>query len=126
MNNLVIIESILNFFDCGIFIESLRNSLRTNMEMGSKDFIRQLLFGKGYAEVTPPNLSKQMELHQDLLIVDLRDKRKYDKDHIKGAVSHPFDDFLKSVLTDTKYCEFPSFFCDKEKKHLELVESILA
>jgi len=114
MNSLAIIESIQNFFDGGVFIESLRNSLRVKMEMELKDFIRQLLFGKGYAEVTPPDLSKQMEMDQDLLIVDLRDKRKYEKAHIKGAVSHPFDDFLRSVLVDTKYREF-------EQKNLVLV-----
>lgn len=106
MNSLAIIESIQNFFDCGVFIESFRNSLRVKMEMGLKDFIRHLLFGKGYAEVTPPDLSKQMEMDQDLLVIDLRDKRKYEKAHIKGAVSHPFDDFLKIVLIDGKFGEF--------------------
>lgn len=106
MNSLIIMESIQNYFDCGVFIESFKNSLRVKMEMGIKDFIRQLLFGKGYAEVTPPGLSKQMETDHDLLIVDLRDKRKYEKAHIKGAVSHPFDDFLRSVFVETKYSEF--------------------
>lgn len=76
------------------------------MEMGLKDFIRHLFFGKGYAELTPPKLSEQMALHQDLLIVDLRDERKYKQNHIKGAVSHSFDDFLKSILIDGEYREF--------------------
>ena len=106
MNILVMIESIQNFFDCGVFIESLKNSLKVKMEMGVKDFIGHLLFGKGYFELTPPKLSEQMELHQGLLIVDLRDERKYKNNHIKGAVLHPFDDFLKSVLMDGEYQEF--------------------
>ena len=106
MNRLAIIESTLNFFDSGVFIESFRNSLKVKMEMGLKDFIQQLMFGKGYIEVTPPNLLKQMELDQDLMIVDLRDKRKFEESHIEGGVSHPFDDFLRSVLIDGIYEEF--------------------
>ena len=73
MHKLAIIESILNFFDCGIVIETFKNSLKTEMEMGLKNFIRHLFFGKGYADLTPPRLSEQMALHQDLLIVDLPD-----------------------------------------------------
>ena len=106
MHLLAIIESIRNVFDCGIVIETLKNSLNTEMEMGLKDFIRHLLFGKDYAELTPPKLSEKMELHQELLIVDLRDERKYKQNHIKGAVSHSFDDFLKSILIDGEYSEF--------------------
>ena len=47
MNRLAIIESTLNFFDYGVFIESFRNYLRVKMEMGLKDFIQQLIFGRG-------------------------------------------------------------------------------
>ena len=106
MHKLAIIESILNFFDCGIVIETFKNSLKTEMEMGLKNFIRHLFFGKGYADLTPPRLSEQMALQQDLLIVDLRDERKYKQNHIKGAISHPFEDFLKSILIDEEYGEF--------------------
>lgn len=81
MHRLAIIESIRNFFDCGIVLETLKNSLKAEMEMGLKNFIRHLFFGKGYDELTPPKLSAQMEWHQDLLIVDLRDERKYKEDH---------------------------------------------
>lgn len=34
MNQLAIIESIRNFFDCGIVIETFKNSLKVEMEMG--------------------------------------------------------------------------------------------
>ena len=74
--------------------------------MGLKDFTRHLLFGKDYAELTPPKLSEKMELHQELLIVDLRDERKYKQNHIEGAVLHSFDDFLKSILIDGEYSRF--------------------
>jgi len=108
MSPLAIIESVRNFFDCGIVIETFKQSLKVEMEMGLKDFIRHLVFGKGYTELTPPKLSEQMALHQDLLVVDLRHERKYKQHHIKGAVSHPFDDFLKNILIDGEYREFKS------------------
>lgn len=106
MNRLAMVESIQNFFDCGIFMESFKNALKVKMEMGLKDFMGHLLFGKGYIELTPPNLSEQLERNPDLLIVDLRDRKKFKKQHISGAVSHPFDDFLKSILVDRGYREF--------------------
>ncbi len=110
MNRLAMIESIQNLFDCGVFIETFKNSLKVKMEMGMKEFIRHLLFGKGYYELTPPTLSEWMALNPDLLIVDLRDEEKYEKGHIEGAVPSPFDNFLKSILVDGEYGEF------KEKK----------
>lgn len=106
MSLLAVIESIRNLFDCGIVIETFKNSFKAEMEMKLKDFIRLLFFGKGYAELTPPELSEQIALHQDLLIVDLRDERKYQQNHIRGAVSHTFDDFLKSILIDNEYGDF--------------------
>ncbi len=114
MNRLAMIESTQNFFDYGVFIETLKNSLKVKMEMGLKDFIYHLFLGKGYFELTPAKLSEEMELNPDLLIVDLREEEKYKKDHIEGAVLHPFDDFLKSVLVDGEYNEF-------KKKKLVLV-----
>lgn len=106
MHLLAIIESIRNAFDYGAVIEVINNSLKTEMEMGLKEFIRHLLFGKGYIELTPPKLSEKMDLHQDLLIVDLRDEHKYEQNHIKGAVSHSFDNFLKSILIDEEYMDY--------------------
>lgn len=41
------VESIQNFFDCGIFIKTLKNSLKMKIEMGLKDFMGHLLFGRG-------------------------------------------------------------------------------
>ncbi len=106
MNRLAMIESAQNFFDYGVFIETLKNSVKAKMEMGLKDFIRHLLFGKGYFELTPAELSEQMALNPGFQIVDLREEGKYKKDHIERAVSHPFDDFLKSVLVDGEYNKF--------------------
>lgn len=100
------VESIQNFFDCGIFMESFKNALKVKMEMGLKDFMGLLLFGKGYIELTPPSLSEQIKRNPDLLIVDLRDRKKFKNHHISGAVSHPFDNFLKSILVDRGYREF--------------------
>jgi len=105
MNTLATIEFIRNLFDCGVFFESLKNSIKVKMEMGAREFLRHLLFGRGYFEMTPPDLAEQMSRHPDLLMVDLRGERKYEAGHIQGTVSHPFDDFLKSILMDGKYRE---------------------
>lgn len=106
MNQLAVIESIRNFFDWGIVTETFKNALKAEMEMGMTDFVRRLFFGKGYAELTPPELMKRIDSQPDLLIVDLRDERKYKQNHIRGAVSHSFDDFLKSILIDGEYGDF--------------------
>ncbi len=105
-NRLALIESIYNFFDVGVVIESFKNSLKVKMEMGVKDFLKHLLFGKGYNEMTPPQLTRKMETFKNnIRIVDLRDKNKFKIRHIKGAILHEFDDFLKDVLVDGKYHE---------------------
>ena len=105
-NRLAIIESIYNFFDVGVVIESFKNSLKVKMEMGVKDFLKHLFFGKGYNELTPPQLTREIEaLKNNIHIVDLRDKNKFKKGHIKGAILHGFDDFLKDVLMNGEYHE---------------------
>ena len=108
MRLLTIIESIQNALDCGIVIEVLKNFFKAEMAMDLKDFIRHLLFGKDYIKLTPPKLSEKKEFNPDLVIVDLRDDHKYKQNHITGAVSHSFDDFLKSVLINGDYREFRS------------------
>ena len=106
-NRLAIIESIYNFFDFGVVMESFKNSLKVKMEMGVKEFLKHLFFGKGYNELTPPQLTREMEtLKNNIHIVDLRDKKKFKKGHIKGAILHRFDDFLKDVLMNMEYNEF--------------------
>ena len=105
-NRLALIESINNFFDVGVVMESFKNSLKVKMEMGVKDFLKHLLFGKGYNEMTPPQLVRIMESPKnDIHIVDLRDKNKFKKGHIKGAIHHGFDVFLKDVLVNEEYHE---------------------
>ncbi len=96
---LEIVESVYNFFDVGVVAESLKNSIKVKMEMGLKEFFKHLFFGKGYAELTPPQLVKKIESQKNnIYIVDLRNKNKFVKVHIKNAILHEFDDFLKDVL----------------------------
>jgi len=98
-NRLAIIESIYNFFDIGVVMESFKNSLKVKMEMGAKDFLKHLFWGKGYNELTPTQLTRESEaLKNNIHIVDLRDKNKFRKGHIEGAILHGFDDFLKDVF----------------------------
>ncbi|MBW1897468.1 MAG: rhodanese-like domain-containing protein [Deltaproteobacteria bacterium] len=107
MKQMVMVESIYNALDMGIYIESLKNALKTRFEMGAKEFMKYLIFGRGYDELTPPQLSRKIEnFEQAPLIIDLREKHKFKTDHIKGAISHPFDDLLKDVLIYDGYAEY--------------------
>jgi rhodanese-related sulfurtransferase len=106
-NRLAVIESIYNFIDFGVVMESFKNSLKVKMEMRVKDFLKHLIFGKGYNELTPPQLIMKMETLKDKIhIVDLRDKNKFEKGHIKGATLYGFDEFLKDVLMNTEYHKY--------------------
>jgi len=98
------IEPITNFFDFGIYIESIKNSRKLKTEIGLKEFYKNLFFGQGYKQISPLQLIEKLKRGDNtVLVVDIRDSEKFNDDHIKGAVSCPFDDFLKQVLFDGKY-----------------------
>jgi rhodanese-related sulfurtransferase len=98
------IEPIINFFDFGIYVESIKNSRKLKTEIGFKEFFKNLLFGQGYKQISPLQLREKLKLEENnVLVVDLRDSKKFDTGNIKGAVSNPFDNFLKEVLVDEKY-----------------------
>jgi hypothetical protein len=54
MKTLTIIESIKNIFDVGIIIESLNNARKHRFEMDTVEFLKQLFWGNGYSNITPP------------------------------------------------------------------------
>lgn len=98
------IEPITNFFDFGIYIQSIKNSRKLKTEIGLKEFYKNLLFGQGYKQISPLQLIEKLKREDNtVLVVDIRDSEKFNAGHIKGAVSSPFDDFLKQVLVDGKY-----------------------
>lgn len=105
MNRLEFAEKIRNLFDIGYINETLRNSIRAHFEMGAKEFFKHLLFGSGYAEVTPPQLERLLSGDSAPPVIDLRQEENYRKSHITGARSHPFDDFLKSAVMDGGYAD---------------------
>ncbi len=105
MNRLGIIEALRNFIDLGYFKKTLQNSIRTNFEMGKKEFLKHLLLGRGYNQLTPVQLEKKLDTDRPPLIIDLREKHKFRAAHIEDALSHPFDDFLKAVLMDGQYAD---------------------
>lgn len=106
---LAIIEAIYNILDLGFFAETIRNASSTRVEMGKKAFLKRLILGvapgKGYREMTPVALFRQLDLGGSVypapsipLIIDLRDRKKFRQQHIPGAILHPFDDFLRDIL----------------------------
>lgn len=110
MNRLERIEAVRNFFDLGYFQQTLKNSVRTQIDMGIKSFLKYLLFGSGYTQLTPPQLEKRLKEDPSLLVVDLRSKSKFRNGHIKNALSYPFDDFVKMILMD----EYDRMIQDKQ------------
>lgn len=124
------IEKIHNAMDIGIFMESVMNSFKRKFEMDFISFVKHLVFGKGYRELTPPELRRnQGFLGKNLLIVDLRDNKSFQKSHIKNAILHPFDDFLGEVLMNDGYVEYKQkpmvLVCDTGAKS-RVAASILA
>ncbi len=102
MKRLKLIESIISFFDIGAVIESLKHYRKQGLEMNLGEFMKILLFGKGYQELTPAQLSEKMK-STDIIIIDLRETEKFEKNAISTAVSDPFDNLLRGVLVDQKY-----------------------
>ena len=107
MKTLKIIESIKNFLDVGVIIESLNNARKRRFEMDMVEFLKQLFWGKGYDNITPPQLSEKVAKRgNDVLVIDLREKEQFEKGNIETAISAPFDAFIKSVLVDQKYADY--------------------
>ena len=107
MKTLKIIEPIKNFLDVGVIFESLNNARKRRFEMDMLEFLKQLFWGKGYDNITPPQLSEKVEKRgNDVLVIDLREKEQFEKGNIETAISNPFDAFIKSVLVDQKYADY--------------------
>lgn len=104
MKMLAIIELFKYLLDIGVLIETLNNAKKHSLEMDMLEFLKQLFWGKGYYHITPPQLSEKLKnTTQDVLIVDLREKERFEKGKIQTAISYPFDLFLKNVLIDRKF-----------------------
>ena len=106
MKTLTIIESILNFLDFGFIIESFNNARKRRFEMDIVEFLKRLFLSKGYNNITPPQFSEKLDKRGEVLVIDLRERERFEKGHIETAISNPFDAFLKSVLVDQKYADY--------------------
>lgn len=106
MKILNIFESLINCFDFGFVIETVRNSMKHKFDIDFVEVFKRLIWGGGYDELTPPQLSKKLQNgNSNPLIVDLREKERFEKSHIEEAISSPFDDFLRDVLVEEKYSD---------------------
>ena len=103
INRLVVVENIRNAFDLGYFTEVFFRALKKELEMGPKEFIARLLKARGFSQLTPSRYETLARISSDTLTIDLREKQQFDADHLPGAVSHPFDDFLGAVLMEGQY-----------------------
>ncbi len=73
-------------------------------EMSPREFFTRLLRGAGFGNLSPAQLQSHLRnLPNDRLLVDLREPDRFEKDHLAGAISRPFDDFLKEVVVEEKY-----------------------
>ena len=121
MEKLRVVESIYNLLDTGIYMEIARHAKKARFEMGLKSFLKHLLFGRGFNEITPPELTQKLNTQKaPPLVVDLREKERFKKCHIKGAILHSFDDFLRQIVVDDGYMELKNraivLVCDTGQK----------
>ena len=80
MKFLNVLESLINFFDFGIVIESIQNSRKHKSDIDFVEVLKRLLWGEGYYELTPPQLSEKLQdENSNTLIVDLREKTRFEK-----------------------------------------------
>ncbi len=116
MNRLERMETIQNFLDLGYARQTLYNSVRTQIDMGMKEFLKYLLWGSGYQTLTPPQLDSRLNADPALQVIDLRTRQKFRKGHIQNALSYPFDDFVKKVVmhehSDTRKDQPVVLVCD--------------
>jgi rhodanese-related sulfurtransferase len=76
---------------------------RVGIGLGKLEFFRYMLFGRGYSHITPSEVREKIDQKIDnVIIVDLRRTDAYEKGHIKGAISVPFNDLIikRSVALD--------------------------
>jgi rhodanese-related sulfurtransferase len=102
MDSKIILESFLNAIDIGTVFESIHNYRKYSWKVNLGEIIKYLIIGKGYTNLTPPETSRLLLENEDnVLIVDLRETENYEKNHINGSISRPFDDFLKEIFEGT-------------------------
>lgn len=106
MKRLELIEAVRNLFDFGYMGEMLHHARRARIDMAPKEFFTRLFLGSGYGELSPPQMETLTRDDTRALVVDLREPQHYKQGHIAGAVSHPFDDFLKTALMEGDYNGF--------------------
>lgn len=76
---------------------------RVGIELGKLEFFKYMLFGRGYSHIAPSQVKEKIDQKNDnVIILDLRRRDTYEKGHIKGAISAPFNDLIikKSVTLD--------------------------
>ena len=103
INRLMIIERIRNVLDLGYFTEVFFRALKKQLEMGPEEFVRRLLKARGFSLLTPPGYETLAQKSSNVITIDLREKNQFQAGHIPGAISHPFDDFLRAVLIEGQY-----------------------
>ncbi len=120
MKRLILAESIYNLFDFGVYVEMVQNAKKKRFKMAPMTFFKHLLFGKGYKNITPPQLERVLKKDPRTLVIDLREKKSFARMHIPGAILHPFDDFIGNILMDNGYqaCKDQSItlICDTGQK----------
>ncbi|MCP4671298.1 MAG: rhodanese-like domain-containing protein [Desulfobacula sp.] len=104
MKRLTMIESIYNLLDFGVYVEMVQNAKKKRFQMAPKTFLKHLFFGRGYKNLTPPQLETFLKNEESQsIVIDLREKKSFKKEHIPGAILYPFDNFLGNILMDGGY-----------------------
>ena len=122
MKRLTMIESIYNLLDFGVYVEIVQNAKKKRFQMALKIFLQHLFFGRGYKNLTPPQLETFLKNEDSQsIVIDLREKKSFKREHIPGAILHPFDDFLRYILVDGGYEDYKNqpiiLVCDTGQKN---------
>ncbi len=77
---------------------------RIGSTMSAVEFFSRLLRGSGFANVSPADLRRRLaSADAKPLLIDLREPDHFERESIVGAVSRPFDDFLREAVVDESY-----------------------
>ncbi len=102
MDSKIILESFLNAIDIGFVFEAINKYRKRDLQLDLIEIVKYIITGKGYTNLTPPQMSRLLlENEENVIVVDLRETKDYEKNHIDGSISSPFDDFLKSIYDGT-------------------------
>jgi len=81
-----------------------RKKLREIESVSLLDFVRRMKSGAYFRDIGSAELQEILARRRDMpLLIDLRERDIFEKEHIEKTISLPFDDFMHEVLVEESY-----------------------